>query len=85
VNDYSNNSYRGYATLEGAQAEYQTSFDNQEMVIPGMEQPLLLAHGAPEPVGVLAMPSAQATLKVRASKVKEFFILFLIVVIIMPI
>jgi hypothetical protein len=36
----------------------------------GMEQPLLLAQGAPEPESVLAMPLAQAA--IRASNVKEF-------------
>ena len=41
-----------------------------------------LAQGAPEPVGVLAMPLAQAAPEVRASRVKEFVIVFLIIVIV---
>jgi hypothetical protein len=45
----------------------------------------LLAQGAPEPQGVLAMHLAEVALEVRESRVKDFIIIFLIIVLLTPV
>jgi viroplasmin and RNaseH domain-containing protein len=39
LNGYSNNSYRGYETLEETQLDYHNFVDDQDMVIHSKEQP----------------------------------------------
>jgi hypothetical protein len=53
------------------------------MAIQAMEQPFPLAHGSPEPMSVLViMPTSLAAPEVREIRVKDFIIVFLIIVIV---
>ncbi|KAK1662710.1 hypothetical protein QYE76_050869 [Lolium multiflorum] len=77
VNGYSNNSYRGYATLEEAQQEYLT-FLEEELLEDQAINDVPLVQLPPEEVHALQ----GAPPEVRPSRVKDYIIAFLIVVIV---
>ena len=76
---YSNNSYRGYETLEEAQQEYLTFLEDEFMADQAIDQPVPLAHLPSEEVHALQ----GAPPEVRQSRVKDYIIVSLIVVIVM--
>ncbi|KAK1642998.1 hypothetical protein QYE76_060803 [Lolium multiflorum] len=77
VNDYSNNSYRGYETLEEAQQEYLTFLEEEFLEDQAIDEAVPLAQLPPEEVHALQ----GAPPMVRPSRVKYYIIAFLIVVI----
>ena len=77
VNGYSNNSYRGYETLKEAQQEYLTFLEEELLEDQAIDQPVLLAQLPPEAVHAL-----QGAPEVRDRRVKDYIIVFLIVVIV---
>ena len=78
VNGYSNNSYRGYATLEEAQQEYLGYLEEELLEDQAIDDAVPLAQLPPEEVHALQ----GAPPKVRPSRVKDYIIAFLIVVIV---
>ncbi|KAK1682030.1 hypothetical protein QYE76_042878 [Lolium multiflorum] len=74
VNDYSNNSYRGYATLQ----EYLTYMQEELQEDQAIHDAVPLAQLPPEEVQALQ----GAPPEVRPSRVKDYIIAFLIVVIV---
>jgi t-SNARE complex subunit (syntaxin) len=72
VSGYSSNNYRGYETLEEAQQDYHSFLDDE-----AIDQPVPLAHLPSE-----ALPALQGAPEVRKRRVKDFIIVFLIVVIV---
>ncbi|KAK1613134.1 hypothetical protein QYE76_036807 [Lolium multiflorum] len=78
VSAYSNNNYRGYETLEEAQQEYLTFLEDEFMVDQAIDQPVPLAHLPSEEVHALQ----GAPPEVHQSRVKDYIIVFLIVVIV---
>jgi hypothetical protein len=89
VNGYSNNSYRGYATLEEAQQEYLSFLEEELQEDHAIDEAVPLAQLPPEEVHALqrAPPEEVHALQgappeVRPTRVKDYFITFLIVVIV---
>ncbi|KAK1666310.1 hypothetical protein QYE76_054469 [Lolium multiflorum] len=78
VNGYSNNSYRGYATLEEAQQEYLTFLEEELLEDQAIDDAVPLAQLPPEEVHALQ----GAPPEVRPRRVKDYIIAFLIVVIV---
>ncbi|KAK1614177.1 hypothetical protein QYE76_019694 [Lolium multiflorum] len=78
VNGYSNNSYRGYATLEEAQQEYLNFLEEELLEDQAIDEAVPLAQLPPEEVHALQ----GAPPEVRPSRVKDYIIAFLIVVIV---
>ncbi|KAK1608624.1 hypothetical protein QYE76_032297 [Lolium multiflorum] len=78
VNGYSNNSYRGYATLEEAQQEYLTYLQEELLEDQAIHDAVPLAQLPPEEVQALQ----GAPPEVRSSRVKDYIIAFLIMVIV---
>ncbi|KAK1695255.1 hypothetical protein QYE76_011952 [Lolium multiflorum] len=78
VNGYSNNSYRGYATLEEAQQEYLTFLKEELLEDQAIDDVVPLAQLPPEEVHALQ----GAPPEVRPSRVKDYITAFLIVVIV---
>ncbi|KAK1687158.1 hypothetical protein QYE76_048006 [Lolium multiflorum] len=77
VNGYSNNSYRGYAALEEAQQEYLTFLEEELQEDHAIDEAVPLAQLPPEEVHALqGVPP-----EVCPSRVKDYTIAFLIVVI----
>ena len=50
VSGYSNNSYRGYETLEKAHQEYESFLDDEAMAVQAIDQSVPLAQLPPEAV-----------------------------------
>ena len=69
--------YRGYETLEKTQQEYQNFLDDESMAIEAINQPVPL-----EQLPLEAVPALQGAPEVRQSRVKDYIIVFLIVVIV---
>lgn len=78
VNGYSNNSYRGYETLEEAQQEYLTFLEEEFLEDQAIDEAVPLTQLPPEEVHALQ----GAPPMVRPSRVKDYIIAFLIVVIV---
>ncbi|KAK1608637.1 hypothetical protein QYE76_032310 [Lolium multiflorum] len=78
VNGYSNNIYRGYATLEEAQQEYLTYLQEELLEDQAIHDAVPLAQLPPEEVQALQ----GAPPEVRSSRVKDYIIAFLIRVIV---
>ncbi|KAK1653956.1 hypothetical protein QYE76_071761 [Lolium multiflorum] len=78
VSGYSNNSYRGYETLEEAQQEYLTFLEEENLEDQAIDEAVPLAQLPSEEVHALQ----GAPPEVRPSRVKDFIIAFLIVVIV---
>ena len=78
VNGYSNNSYRGYKTLEEAQQEYLTFLEEEFLEDQAIDEAVPLAKLPPEEVHALQ----RAPPEVRPSQVKDYIIASLIVVIV---
>jgi hypothetical protein len=78
VSGYSNNSYRRYETLEEAQQEYLTFLEDEFRADQAIDELVLLAHLPPEEAHALQ----GAPLEVCQSRVKDYIIAFLIVVIV---
>ncbi|KAK1679269.1 hypothetical protein QYE76_040117 [Lolium multiflorum] len=78
VNGYSNNSYRGYATLEEAHQEYLSFLEEELQEDHAIDKEVPLAQLPPEEVHALQA----APPEVRPSRVKDYIIAFLIVVIV---
>ncbi|KAK1610773.1 hypothetical protein QYE76_034446 [Lolium multiflorum] len=75
---YSNNNYRGYETLEEAQQEYLTFLEEELLEDQAIDEAVPLAQLPPEEVHALhGAPS-----EVRLSRVKDYIIVLLIVVIV---
>ncbi|KAK1682444.1 hypothetical protein QYE76_043292 [Lolium multiflorum] len=78
VNGYSNNNYRGYATLEEAQQKYLSFLEEELQEDHAIDEAVPLAQLPPEEVHALqGAPS-----EVCPSRVKDYIIAFLIVVIV---
>ncbi|KAK1627133.1 hypothetical protein QYE76_001448 [Lolium multiflorum] len=75
VNGYSNNSYRGYATLEEAQQEYLTFLEEELLEDQAIDDAVPLAQLPPEEVHALQGEPSE----VRPNRVKDYIIGFLIV------
>ena len=82
VSGYSNNSYTSYQTLQEAQEEYQSFLDNEAIALAAIHEAVPLAQLPPEAVPDDAMAIAQGAPQVHESRVKDFIIVFLIVVIV---
>ena len=77
VNGYSNNNYRGYETLEETQQEY-LNFLEEFLEDQAIDEAVTLAQLSPEKVhGLQGTPPM-----VHPSRVKDYIIAFLIVVIV---
>ncbi|KAK1603106.1 hypothetical protein QYE76_037236 [Lolium multiflorum] len=70
VSGYSNNSYRGYETLEKAQQEYLTFLEEELLEDQAIDEAVPLAQLAPEEVYALQ----GAPPEVRPSRVKDYII-----------
>jgi hypothetical protein len=78
VSGYSNNIYKWYETLQVAQQEYLTFLEDEFMADQVIDELVSLAHLPPEEVHALqGIPP-----EVRQSRVKDYIIVFLIVVIV---
>jgi hypothetical protein len=83
VNDFSNNIYKGYDTLDDAQEEYWSFLADHTMAIQAMTHepmPHQLMHR--QPMFLPAMSLGEGTPHVRESAVKYFIIVVPIVVIV---
>jgi hypothetical protein len=78
VSGYSNNSYRGYETLEEAHQEYLTFVEDEFLAHQAIDEPVPLAQLPLEEVHALQ----GAPPEVHPSRVKDYIIAFLIVVIV---
>jgi hypothetical protein len=78
VNDYSNNSYRGYATLEEAHQEYLSFLEEELQEDHTIDEAVPLAQLPPEEVHALQ----GAPPEVHPSRVKDYIIAFLIILIV---